>query len=68
MFVTVLVPRPRNPKETLDIFLQPLIIELNHLWKVDVRTYYISKKHNFQKHVDLMWTISDFPTYSILSG
>lgn len=31
MFLTVLVPGPRNPKEKLDVFLQQLIPELRHL-------------------------------------
>ena len=31
MFLTILVPRPRNPKDELDVYLQPLIHELNLL-------------------------------------
>lgn len=68
MFLTVLVPGPKNPKERLDVFLQPLIAELIHLWEVGVQTYDISKKQNFQMRAALMWTISDFPAYSMLSG
>ena len=36
--------RAKNPKDKLDVFLQPLIAELNHLWDVGVNTYDISKK------------------------
>ncbi|KAK6123870.1 hypothetical protein DH2020_042384 [Rehmannia glutinosa] len=68
MFLTVLVPGPKNPKERLDIYLQPLIAELIHLWEVGVRTFDISKKQNFNLRAALMWTISDFPAYSMLSG
>ncbi|KAL3624991.1 hypothetical protein CASFOL_031659 [Castilleja foliolosa] len=32
MFLSVLVPGPKNPKEKLDVFVQPLIDELNQLW------------------------------------
>ncbi|XP_057775267.1 uncharacterized protein LOC130994246 [Salvia miltiorrhiza] len=68
MFLTVLVPGPRNPKEKLDVFLQPLIAELKHLWEVGVPTYDISLKQNFHMRAVLIWTISDFSAYSMLSG
>ncbi|KAL3638092.1 hypothetical protein CASFOL_018105 [Castilleja foliolosa] len=38
MFLTVLVPGPANPKHNLDVFLQPLIRELNELWTVGAQT------------------------------
>ena len=68
MFLSIIVPGPRNPKEKLDVFLQPLIAELKHLWEVGVQTYDVSSKQNFQMRAALMWTISDFPAYSMLSG
>ena len=36
MFLTILVPRPRNPKDKLDVHLHPLIHELNLLWDYGV--------------------------------
>ena len=68
MFMSILVPGPKNPKDKLDVFLLPLISELNHLWDVGVNTYDISKKKNFMMRAALMWTVSDFPAYSMLSG
>ncbi|XP_050222330.1 uncharacterized protein LOC126672423 [Mercurialis annua] len=68
MFLTILVPGPRNPKNTTDIFLQPLIAELNQLWESGIRTYDIHKRQNFQMKAALMWTINDFPVYSMMSG
>ncbi|XP_050222731.1 uncharacterized protein LOC126672823 [Mercurialis annua] len=68
MFLTVLVPGPRNPKHLMDIFLQPLIAELNQLWECGVQTYDVHKRQNFQLKAALMWTINDFPAYSMLSG
>lgn len=68
MFLTIIVPGPKNPKHKLDVYLQPLIEELNQLWSEGVTTYDISKKHNFQMRVALHWTISDFPAYGMLSG
>ncbi|XP_055961834.1 uncharacterized protein LOC126681490 [Mercurialis annua] len=68
MFLTILVPGPGNPKNHMDIFLQPLIAELNQLWKSGIRMYDIQKRQNFQMRAALMWIINDFPAYSMLSG
>ena len=65
MFLTVIVPGTENPKEKLDVYLQPLIAELKELWEVRVQAYEILKKQNFQLRVVLMWTISDFVAYSM---
>ena len=47
MFLTVIVPGPRNPKHNLDIFLRPFIAELKELWDVGILAYEISTKQNF---------------------
>ncbi|XP_019257779.1 PREDICTED: uncharacterized protein LOC109235996 [Nicotiana attenuata] len=52
----------------IDVFLQPLIEELNELWDVGVETYDASTKEIFQMRAALMWTINDFPAYGSLSG
>ncbi|XP_073275513.1 uncharacterized protein [Primulina huaijiensis] len=68
MFLTVIVPGPHNPKDKLDVFLQPLIAELQSLWCSGVQTYDMHSKQNFNLRVALLWTISDFPAYAMLSG
>ncbi|KAK8921612.1 hypothetical protein KSP39_PZI020469 [Platanthera zijinensis] len=68
MFLSLLVPGPKSPGRSLDVYLQPLIDELKILWDVGVETYDVSKKQNFQMRAALMWTISDFPAYGMLSG
>jgi len=68
MFLTIIVPGPHNPKQKIDVYLQPLIKELTLLWETGVEAFDISKKQNFQLRAALMWTISDFPAYSMLSG
>ena len=52
MFLTVLVPGPKNPKDNLDVFLQPLIHDLNMLWGNGVKTYDVARKKNFMMHHD----------------
>ncbi|XP_013624132.1 PREDICTED: uncharacterized protein LOC106330138 [Brassica oleracea var. oleracea] len=68
LFLSILVPGPDHPKRSLDVFLQPLIYELQLLWEHGVHTYDVSRKENFQMRAVLMWTISDFPAYGMLSG
>ncbi|XP_043814060.1 uncharacterized protein LOC122723981 [Manihot esculenta] len=60
--------RPRNPKDKLDVYLQPLVTELEDLWENGVETYDAFNKENFNLRAALMWTISDFPAYAMLSG
>ena len=59
---------PKHPKKSLDIYLQPLIEELQSLWIDGAEAYDISKKEKFTMRAALMWTISDFPAYGMLSG
>jgi hypothetical protein len=68
MFLTMMIPRPKNPGKKLDVFLRPLIDELKNFWSVGVETYDAYRKENFQLRAALMWTISDFPAYGMLSG
>lgn len=68
LFLSILVPGPKHPKKSLDIYLQPLIDELKELWTTGVQAYDVSKKQNFMMRAVLMWTISDFPAYAMLSG
>ena len=55
-------------KKSLDVFLQPLTKELKDLWLTGVRTYDCSTKTNFTMRAMLLWTISDFHAYGMLSG
>ena len=67
MFLTLIIPGPHSPKGKIDVYLQPLIDELKQLW-TGVLTYDILKKENFIMKAALMWTISDFSAYGMLSG
>ncbi|XP_074306162.1 uncharacterized protein LOC141641399 [Silene latifolia] len=68
IFLSLIIPGPKNPKSNLDVYLQPLVEELKHLWNVGVERYDVSKKQNFQLRASLLWTINDFPAYGMLSG
>ncbi|XP_020878682.1 uncharacterized protein LOC110227712 isoform X2 [Arabidopsis lyrata subsp. lyrata] len=49
-------------------FNTPLIYELQQLWYTGVSTFDYSQQQNFTMRAVLMWTISDFPAYGMLSG
>ena len=68
MFLTALVTGPSNPKHKIDVFLQPIVAELEQLWEEGVVTYDISLKQNFHLRAALIWKISDFLAYAMLSG
>jgi hypothetical protein len=66
--LSMIIPGPTAPGMNIDVYLQPLISELQELWNVGVRTYDISMKKSFVMRTALMWTINDFPAYADLSG
>ncbi|XP_019224668.1 PREDICTED: uncharacterized protein LOC109206305 [Nicotiana attenuata] len=66
--LSLLIPGPKAPGNNIDVYLQPLIEELNELWDVGIETYDASAKEIFQMRAALMWTINDFPAYGTLSG
>ncbi|KAJ7959735.1 Transposon protein, putative, CACTA, En/Spm sub-class [Quillaja saponaria] len=68
LFLTLVIPGPKSPKQNLDIYLRPLIDDLKKLWNVGVNTYDAYRGENFIMRAALMWTISDFPAYGMLSG
>ena len=68
MFLTVVVPGPDDPTQGIDVYLQSLIEELKILWNEGVETYDVPKKKFFHMFASLLWTISDFSVYAMLSG
>lgn len=68
LFLTILNSGPNHPRSSLDVFLRPLIDELKELWNSGVEAFDASLNQNFNLKAVLMWTISDFPAYGMLSG
>jgi hypothetical protein len=65
--LSLVISGPKSPRMDIDVYLQPLIEELQELWNVGVRTFNVSKRKHFMMRAQLMWTINDFPTYADLS-
>ncbi|KAM1747674.1 hypothetical protein TB1_008112 [Malus domestica] len=57
-----------SPGNAIDVFLQPLIDDLRHLWMTGLRTYDSHCQETFTMRAALLWTINEFPAYAMLSG
>ena len=68
IFLTLVIPRLRHPGGSIDVYLRPLVDELKLLWSDSIHTFDASKKQNFVMKAALMWAISDFFIYGMLSG
>ena len=68
IFLTLVIPGPWHPGRNIDVYLRPLVDELRVLRSDGIHTYDVPKKQNFVMRAALMWTISDFSTYGMLSG
>ncbi|XP_052297107.1 uncharacterized protein LOC127902292 [Citrus sinensis] len=56
------------PGNDIDVYLAPLIEDLQTLWDVGVEAYDAYKKEFFNLRAVLLWTINDFPAYGNLAG
>ena len=66
--MSLLIPGPRSPGNDIDVYLRPLVDELNELWSEGVETYDTFAGQTFRLHAAVLWTINDFPAYGNLSG
>ena len=65
--LSILVSGPKQPGDRIDVFLRPLVEDLQLLWKgVEVRDVVVNK--HFTLHAMLMTTISGNPAHRNLSG
>ncbi|XP_039143959.1 uncharacterized protein LOC120281099 [Dioscorea cayenensis subsp. rotundata] len=68
LILSLLIPSPRGPGNDIDVYLQPLIDELKNLSEFGVGTYDAHTNQSFEMKAALLWTLSDFPGYAMLSG
>nr|XP_011462058.1 PREDICTED: uncharacterized protein LOC105350814 [Fragaria vesca subsp. vesca] len=55
-------------RKCLDVYMRPLIDELKELWENDVPTFDWYSQTSFRMKATVIWTISDFPRYGMLSS
>nr|GEX57049.1 hypothetical protein [Tanacetum cinerariifolium] len=58
----------KSPSQNIDVLLRPLVDELLTLYNDGIETYDTARKENLIMKVVLLWTVSDFPAYAMLSG
>ncbi|KAL0289879.1 UNVERIFIED_CONTAM: hypothetical protein Scaly_2688900 [Sesamum calycinum] len=63
MFLMMVIHDPSNPKYLIDVYLEPLIEELQNLCYI-----YNAKNETFMMRAVLMWTVNDLPAYSMAFG
>ena len=68
MMFSVLISGPQQPGNDIDVYLAPLIEDLQTLWVVGVEAYDAYRKEFFNLRAVLLWTINDFPAYRNLAG
>ncbi|KAM6593613.1 hypothetical protein CsatA_001316 [Cannabis sativa] len=66
--LSLMISGPNQPGHNIDVYLAPLIDDLKDLYENGVETYDGLKKEIFKLKAVLLWTVSDFPAYSNLSG
>ena len=66
--LSLLIPGPHQPGNSIDVYLEPLIDDLNTLWSIGEVTYDALTRSAFTLKAMLLWTISDFPAYGNLAG
>ncbi|XP_062086479.1 uncharacterized protein LOC133792587 [Humulus lupulus] len=68
ILLSMLIPRPKQPGNDIDIYLEPLVEDLKLLWNEGVDAHDALDNTNFKLRAILMWTIQDFPAYGNLAG
>jgi hypothetical protein len=72
MLLALLIPGKEQVKlENIDVYLQPLIDELQELWQPGVLAWDLSKQPNdqlFNLRAMVIWTINDYPRNGLFSG
>ncbi|XP_048623298.1 uncharacterized protein LOC106407492 [Brassica napus] len=68
IMLSLLIPGPTQPGNNIDVYLEPLIEDLNHLWEEGELTYDAFSHNTFTLRDMLLWTIQDFPAYGNLAG
>lgn len=66
--LTMLIPGPTAPSNNIDVYLEPLVEDLQELWSEGIQVYDSFLKEKFTLKAMLLWTISDYPALGSLAG
>ena len=68
IMMPLLIQGPRQPGNDIDVYLKPLVEDLQLLWNDGVQVWDEYKRENFTLRALLFVTISDYPALGNLSG
>jgi hypothetical protein len=68
LMLSLLISGPRQPRNDIDVYLEPLLDDLKILWESGIPVFDGYKKESFNLRAMLLCTITDFPAYGDLSG
>jgi hypothetical protein len=61
--LSILIFRPKQLGNRIDVYLRPLVDDLNKLWRPDVDVWDEFKREDFRLHGMLFRTINDIPAH-----
>jgi putative N-acetylmannosamine-6-phosphate epimerase len=64
----MLISRPKQPDNDIDVFLEPLMEDMKILWEEGVKIIDVSQKEKFTLKAKIFVTITDYPSLFSLSG
>ncbi|XP_078149690.1 uncharacterized protein LOC144545009 [Carex rostrata] len=68
IMMSLLIQGPRQPGNDIDVYLAPLIEDLQKLWRNGIRVWDAYGKEQFELRAMVFCTINDFPAYRNLSS
>jgi hypothetical protein len=68
LLLTMLISRPRQSGNDIDVFLEPLMEDMQKLWEEGVQMMDASLKKEFTLKAIIFVTITDYPSLFSLSG
>jgi hypothetical protein len=68
LLLTMLISRPKQPDNDIDVFLEPLMEDMKKLWEEGVEMVDASLRKKFTLKAIIFVTITDYPSLFSLSG
>jgi hypothetical protein len=64
----MVISKPKQPDNDIDVFLEPLMEDMKILWEKGVKMMDVSLRNKFTLKAIIFMTITDFPGLFSLSG
>jgi hypothetical protein len=68
ILLSILIQGPRQPGINIDVFLEPLMEDMQELWEEGLRMWDEYRREHFTLHAIIFVTINDLPANFSLSG